>query len=128
MDVVLKALDLNLLVALDALLEHRSVSRAAAAVGLSQPAMSAALLRLRHVFGDSLFVRSGGEMKPTTRALELAAPLRRVMDTVRGEIMRSARFDPSVADRRFVLLTPDLGEAHFVPALLRKLAQLAPAA
>jgi len=128
MDSVLKAMDLNLLVLLDAMLEHRGVTRAAAAVGLSQPAMSAALTRLRRIFNDPLFVRSGSEMQPTSRALELALPVRQVMDTVRGEILQRSRFEPHAAERRFVLLTPDLGEIQFVPALLRQLAQVAPGA
>jgi DNA-binding transcriptional LysR family regulator len=124
----LKALDLNLLVVLDSMIEHRSVTRAGAAVGLSQPAMSAALSRLRRLFDDSLFVRSGAEMKPTSRALELAAPVRQVMDTVRGQILQRSRFEPGGAERRFVVLTPDLGEINFVPAMLRQLAKLAPRA
>ena len=67
-----RAIDLNLLVVFAAMAEHRSVTRAGEAIGLSQPAMSAALARLRALFNDALFVRSGAEMKPTPRALELA--------------------------------------------------------
>jgi DNA-binding transcriptional LysR family regulator len=122
----LKSVDLNLLVVLHAMLEHRSVTRAAAAVGLSQPAMSAAVSRLRRLFADPLFVRSGAEMKPTSRALELSAPVRQVIETVRTGILQRSHFEPSVTQRRFVLLTPDLGEIHFVPAMLRQLAKLAP--
>jgi DNA-binding transcriptional LysR family regulator len=123
----LKSLDLNLLVVLDSMIEHRSVTRAGTAVGLSQPAMSAALSRLRRLFDDSLFVRSGAEMKPTSRALELAVPVRQVMDTVRDQILQRSRFELG-AERRFVVLTPDLGEINFVPAMLRQLATVAPRA
>jgi DNA-binding transcriptional LysR family regulator len=122
----LNAMDLNLLVVLDAILEHRNVTRAGAAVGLSQPAMSAALARLRRVFNDPLFVRSGAEMKPTSRALELTAPVRQVMDTVRADILQCSRFDPSTSDRRFALLTSELGEMLFLPPLLVQLAEIAP--
>ena len=67
----LRSLDLNLLVVFDAMLKHRSVTRASEAVGLSQPATSAAVARLRALFDDQLFVKIGAEMKPTPRA---AAP------------------------------------------------------
>jgi DNA-binding transcriptional LysR family regulator len=88
--------------------------------------MSAALARLRRLFNDPLFVRSGAEMKPTSRARDLAVPVRQVMDTVRGDILQCSRFEPGATDRRFVLLTPDLGEMHFVPTLLAQLAVVAP--
>ena len=124
----LKGVDLNLLVVLDALLEQRGVTRAGAVVGLSQLAMSAALARLRKLFNDPLFVRSGAEMKPTSRALELATPVRQIMDMLRGEILQRSHFDPESSERRFVVLTPDIGEMNFVPALLQRLAAAAPRA
>jgi len=71
----LRLFDLNLLVAFDALVAERSVTRAARRVGIGQPAMSHALSRLRELFGDPLFVRTTDKMRPTTRALELAAPI-----------------------------------------------------
>ena len=64
----IRAVDLNLLVVFDAMVEHRSVTRAAESLGLSQPAMSAAVGRLRTLFDDPLFVKTGAEMKPTARA------------------------------------------------------------
>jgi len=78
----IRHVDLNLLRVFDAMLEHRSVSRAAEAIGLSQPAMSAAVARLRTLFNDALFVRTGAQMQPTPRALALAPAVRRVMETV----------------------------------------------
>ena len=72
----LGGIDLNLLVALDALLSERSVTRAAQRVGLSQPGMSNALARLRRVFGDPLLVRRGAALVPTARAVALAGPVR----------------------------------------------------
>ena len=122
----LRAIDLNLLVVFAAMLEHRSVTRAGEAVGLSQPAMSAAVARLRTLFDDALFVRSGAEMKPTPRALELAEPVRRVIETVRTDILQRSRFDPATSERTFTIITPDIGEINFVPQLLTRFADVAP--
>lgn len=88
------AIDLNLLVALDALLAERNVTRAAARLGLSQPALSARLARLRDVFGDPLFVPAARGMTPTTKALELEAPLRAALAQVRGVVTAARGFDP----------------------------------
>ncbi|MDT7837914.1 LysR family transcriptional regulator [Aquabacterium sp. OR-4] len=118
--------DLNLLVSFDAMAEHRSVTRAGEAIGLSQPAMSAALNRLRALFGDALFVKTGSHMEPTLRAQALAPHVRRVVETVKTEILNSAEFDPATSERIFTLITPDIGEIHFVPPLLAYLAQAAP--
>ena len=108
------------------MIEHRSVTRAAEAVGLSQPAMSAAVARLRVWFDDPLFVKTGSEMKATPRALALAKPVRRVSKTVKGEILQQSGFDPSKTDRTFTIITPDIGEINFLPKLLARLAQIAP--
>ena len=118
--------DLNLLVAFDAMVEHRSVTRAGEAIGLSQPAMSAALNRLRALFGDPLFVKTGQFMEPTLRAQALVPHVRRVVDTVKNDILSSSEFDPATSDRTFTLVTPDIGEVHFVPPLLTHFAQAAP--
>ena len=75
----LRSIDLNLLVALDALLNERHVTRAANRIGLSQPAMSNALSRLRHIFGDELFVRTATGMQPTARAEALQEAIRPVL-------------------------------------------------
>src|SRR5437763_11783860 len=80
----LAALDLNLLVALDALLREGSVSRAALRIGLSQPAASHALQRLRDLIGDTLLVRNGARMELTPRALALRAPLAQALDQVKA--------------------------------------------
>ena len=120
------AIDLNLLVIFDAMARNRSVSRTAETVGLSQPATSAALARLRTLFGDALFVRAGTQMEPTPRALELAPAVHRLVDLVNGEILKPARFEPAQADRSFTILTPDIGEVAFLPGVLRRLRQEAP--
>src|SRR5689334_22496822 len=80
----LASLDLNLLVALDALLADASVSRAAGRIGLSQPATSHALGRLREIVGDPLIVRVGAKMELTPRAVELRVPLAETLERVRG--------------------------------------------
>ena len=79
----LASVDLNLLVAFEALLAERNVSRAAQRVGLAQPSMSHTLTRLRALFGDELFVRTPQEMRPTTRALELAGSIADALEQVR---------------------------------------------
>src|SRR5258707_5171336 len=95
----IRSIDLNLLVTFDTMVTHRSVTRAAEAMALSQPAMSAAVGRLRTLFDDPLFVRSGAEMKLTARAQELIEPVRRVVDTVKDEILARTGFDPASTDR-----------------------------
>jgi DNA-binding transcriptional LysR family regulator len=91
-------LDLNLLVTLEALLAERNVSRAAVRLGLSQPAVSTQLARLRDVFGDRLFVPAHRGIVATARALELQAPLRAALDEVRGVVMSGRSFDPAQAE------------------------------
>src|SRR5581483_7100560 len=93
---------------------------------LSQPALSAALARLRALFDDPLFVRGGAEMRPTARAEALAGPVRRVIDTVRDDILRQTGFEPASAERVFTIVTPDIGEINFIPGLLGRLARDAP--
>lgn len=122
----IREVDLNLLVIFDAMARHRSVIRTGEAVGLSQPATSAALARLRVVFDDALFVRAGSEMKPTPRALELAPVVHRVVDAISTEILQQAKFEPARADRTFTILTPDIGEIAFIPGVLKRLRQDAP--
>lgn len=122
----IRSADLNLLVVFDAMARLRSVNRTAEAIGLSQPATSAALARLRTLFDDALFVRAGAQMEPTPRALELAPAVRRVVETIQGEILQPSGFDPATAQRSFTLLTPDIGEVAFLPGVLRRLRQEAP--
>ena len=119
-------MDLNLLVIFDAMARHRSVIRTAESVGLSQPATSAALARLRLLFNDALFVRAGAEMKATPRAQELAPAVHRVVETISTEILQQAAFDPLQAERSFTILTPDIGEIAFIPGVLQRLRTEAP--
>jgi DNA-binding transcriptional LysR family regulator len=124
----LRGVDLNLLVVLDALAQQRSVTRAAEALGLSQPATSAALARLRVLLGDPLFVKAGAEMRPTPRAAQLVDPVRQVLETVKADILLAHAFDPATTERTFTVLTPDIGEINFLPKVLAHLASVAPGA
>jgi DNA-binding transcriptional LysR family regulator len=121
----LASLDLNLLVALDALLLEASVSRAAMRIGLSQPATSHALQRLRDVFRDPLLVRVGARMELTPRAQALRGPLAQALDQVRGLFVRDD-FDAARSERRFRLMMPDLAVELLVPPLMEKITTLAP--
>jgi DNA-binding transcriptional LysR family regulator len=121
----LNALDLNLLVALDALLREANVSRAAMRIGLSQPAASHALQRLRDLIGDPLLVRNGARMELTPRALALRAPLVQTLDQVRGLFVPDA-FDAATSERQFRLMMPDLAVELLMPPLMEKITQIAP--
>ncbi|WP_300681586.1 LysR family transcriptional regulator [Nocardioides sp.] len=121
----LASVNLNLLVPLLALLEERSVTRAAARVGLSQPAMSHALARMRRLFGDDLLVREGAETKLTPRALDLIAPLRAVLIQTAG-VVNFPDFDPA-KDRRVITVGMMTATAFVVGAPLgRLIAERAP--
>ncbi|MBI5263090.1 MAG: LysR family transcriptional regulator [Bradyrhizobium sp.] len=121
----LNSLDLNLLNALDALLREASVSRAAMRIGLSQPAASHALQRLRAIFGDPLLVRTGARMELTPRAQALRAPLAQALDQVRGLFVPDA-FDAARSERQFRLMMPDLAVELLMPPLMEKVTRLAP--
>lgn len=122
----LASLDLNLLVVFDALLKDRNVTTAARRVGLSQPAMSSALGRLRRQFNDPLFVRTGQGMQPTPYAQMLAPPIQRACELVADSLEIDTSFDPASAKRAFQLYMTDIGEAVFLPRLLNALAERAP--
>jgi len=122
----IRSVDLNLLVVFNAMLEHRNVTKAGEALRLSQPAMSAAVSRLRGFFDDPLFVRSGAEMVPTPKAQMLSPSIRQVVRTIEVDILRPTSFDPASSSRSFTLVTPDIAEVNFLPRLLTELAQHAP--
>ena len=122
----LSRLDLNLLVFLDVLLRENSVTRAAEQVGITQPAMSNALARLRQLLDDPLLVREGTRMKATARALELQHPLREALSQLHQAVAPAENFDPSKLERTFTLLITDYAEQILMPCLLGKLLALAP--
>ncbi len=121
----LNSLDLNLLVALDALLRDASVSRAAMRLHLSQPATSHALQRLRDLIGDPLLVRNGARMELTPRAQALRLPLAQALDQVRT-LFISDDFDAARSERHFRLMMPDLAVELLMPPLMEKVTRLAP--
>lgn len=123
----LSGLDLNLLVAFDALLSERSVTRAAQRVGLSQPGMSNALGRLRRLLNDPLLVRQGAMLVPTARAEALVAPVHEALELIRGALDAPLRFDPATDRRSFRLSCSDYSVLMLIGPLVRALAAEAPA-
>lgn len=100
-------LDLNLLTTLEALLAERNVTRAARRLGLSQPALSARLARLRDIFGDPLLLPDQRGMIPTDRARALATPLHEALEAVRAVVVNGAAFDPAIADATVSIAASD---------------------
>jgi DNA-binding transcriptional LysR family regulator len=124
--VQLQAIDLNLLVALEAMLSERSVTRAGARLGLSPSAMSHALARLRTTFGDDLLVRTRGGMVATARGEQLLGPLRRALEELAVLVAGPGGFDPGSSQREFTLATTDYVEAVLLPPLLSRISAAAP--
>jgi DNA-binding transcriptional LysR family regulator len=124
-DVHLASVDLNLLPALDALLKRRNVSEAAKDVGLSQPAMSRALARLREVLGDTLLVRVPGGYALTPRAEALAGQLITTLDHVKA-VFREPSFVPARVQRTIRIAGADTHTILLAPALMKRLAKEAP--
>ncbi len=121
----IKTLDLNLLKALDALLDECNVTRAATRLGVTQPAMSGMLTRLREKFGDPLFVRAQRGMVPTQRALELSAPLKQVMSEI-SALLQPQVFAPLSARLTFTIAATDYALRAIAVPFLSALKQQAP--
>jgi DNA-binding transcriptional LysR family regulator len=121
-----RTFDLNLLRVFEALSLDRSVSIAAAKLGMTQPAVSNALNRLRVHFDDPLFVRTRHGMTPTPKAALIAESFHQGLTVIRSGFSAATEFDPSVSDRRFNLLMTDVGEISFLPYLLAFIARSAP--
>lgn len=120
------SLDLNLLRVFHAVMERRSVSAAATALGMTQPGASLSLKRLRAHFDDELFVRQGTAMVPTKLADRLRDPVNRAMAIVHDEIGQATPFDPTTTRHDFVISLSDLGDLVFLPALVARLRAQAP--
>jgi len=118
--------DLNLLAAFDALMEERNVTRAAVRVGVSQPAMSAALSRLRTLFEDPLFLRSAEGLLPTPRARDLAGPVSEALRQLETVLVKKPEFDPATVTMDFTLGLSDYPAFVLLPALLNALEKKAP--
>jgi DNA-binding transcriptional LysR family regulator len=122
----LRGVDLNLLVVFDALMVERHVTRAAQHNGLSQPAMSKALNRLRHLLDDRLFERRDGRMEPTPRALDLAGPIHNVLSDISRTLTRPGVPDPRQFAGTVQIATIDLHQTILLPALASRLRRDAP--
>lgn len=122
----LSAIDLNLLVAFEALLEQRSVTKAAEQIHIGQPAMSASLNRLRILFEDELFVRLGRQMQPTLKAQTIAPGILAALQQIRQTVTSSQAFEPISSDRTFALGSSDYTSLVLVPPLLQFSCQTAP--
>jgi len=122
----LHGIDLNLLVAFDALMKERSVTRAGIRIGRTQPAMSAALSRLRGLLNDELFIRSPAGLQPTPRALDLAEPLGHALTEIQRTLEFTQTFDPTTSTATFSIALSDHPTFRVLPVLLDALRQKAP--
>ncbi|MDY0006929.1 MAG: LysR substrate-binding domain-containing protein [Spongiibacteraceae bacterium] len=118
--------DLNLLVYLEALLRERNVSRAAEQLGITQPAMSNSLRRLRDLFNDPILIRTSGGMQPTERALALEPLVREILSAVERVVQPTDYFDAAESQRVFRIMASDYAESTLIPPLLGRLRTLAP--
>ncbi len=118
--------DLNLLLVFEALMRHRSVTVAGKHLGLSQPAMSYMLGKMRKVLDDALFVRVRTGVEPTARALSIVEPVRTILEKIRSDVLSTSGFDCRTSTRLFSLCTSDVGEAFFLSHIVREVRSLAP--
>mgnify|MGYP003122820654 FL=1 len=122
----LHGIDLNLMVAFDALMKERSVTRAGIRIGRTQPAMSAALSRLRGLLNDELFIRSPAGLQPTPRALDLAEPIGHALAEIQRTLEFTQTFDPTTSTATFSIALSDHPTFKVLPVLLDALRQKAP--
>ena len=122
----LRRVDFNLLIVFETLMHERSVTRAAERLFLGQPAISAALARLRSLFDDPLFVRTGRNMEPTSRAEEIFRHLQPALDSISNALSSTSDFDPATSDAVFRIGLSDDVEFGLLPPLLRRIRAEAP--
>jgi len=120
------SIDLNLLRLFDAVYRARSVSKAAESLGLTQPAASHGLGRLRLLLKDALFIRAPGGVSPTPRAERLAQAVQSALGTLEDALNEPDRFEPGASRKTFRIHMSDIGEGRFLPALMARLGELAP--
>jgi DNA-binding transcriptional LysR family regulator len=119
-------INLKLLTIFDEIYKTKSVSQSADNLGMTQPAISMSLAKLRHHFHDPLFVRTSNGMEPTPHANDLVMPLRQAHELVMGALGHHSAFDPKNSDRRFKIATTDIGQIVLIPKLLARLKKVAP--
>lgn len=122
----LRDIDLNLLVLFNELLKTGRVNVTAERLGLTQPAVSNALARLRRLLGDDLFVRTARGMQPTPFAEALAEPVAYALGAIHSALNQKVVFDPAKSRQAFTIAMTDIGEIHFLPSLMETLARTAP--
>ena len=122
----LAAIDLNLLVVFDALMTAQNVTRAGERLGLSQPATSNALARLRSLINDDLFIRTAAGLRPTPTAIALQQQLRPALQQIQASLLEQSTFNPATSDRVFAIGMSDYGEFTLLPRLMHTLQTLAP--
>jgi DNA-binding transcriptional LysR family regulator len=122
----IRDVDLNLLRLFDAVYRTRNVSRAAELLGLTQPAASQGLTRLRTLVQDPLFMRSAGGVQPTPKAQRLADPVREALAMLERALGEAGGFEPAASRRSFRIHMSDIGEGRFLPELMAALRERAP--
>ncbi len=122
----LSEIDLNLLVLFHHLMVERRVSKVAENIGLTQPAVSNALAKLRRILGDELFLRTSGGMVPTPYAEQLAEPVSYALGMIHSGLNQRLQFEPATLKRTFTIGMTDIGEIVFLPALIERLGREAP--
>ncbi|WP_301117346.1 LysR family transcriptional regulator [Pusillimonas sp. (ex Stolz et al. 2005)] len=119
-------LNIKLLLAFEAMMTHRNVTVAAEAMGVTQPALSVCLKRLRELLNDPLFVRTSHGMEPTVLAQDLKEPILQALSLLRQSLNHTQEFDPSTSSRTFHMVMTDIGARVFLPPLLNELSASAP--
>jgi DNA-binding transcriptional LysR family regulator len=122
----LEKIDLNLLLVFSHLFREKRVLRVAENLGMSQPGVSNALNRMRHLLNDELFVRTSRGMEPTSYAMQIAEPISEALNQLRNTLNVRAPFDPATSTRRFTIAMTDIGEIDFLPSLMDAIGRVAP--
>ena len=122
----LKHTDLNLFIAFDVIYTEKNLTKAGQVLGITQPAVSNALSRLRELFGDDLFIRTSKGMVPTPVANQIIKDVRSALSLIQNTISETEKFDPSIAEMTFKISIGDSSEYRLLPLLIKELAEIAP--
>ena len=122
----LKETDLNLFIAFDVIYTEKNLTKAGQVLGITQPAVSNALSRLRELFGDDLFIRTSKGMIPTPVANQIIKDVRSALSLIQNTISETEKFDPSIAEITFKISIGDSSEYRLLPLLIKELAEIAP--
>ena len=121
-----KETDLNLFIAFDVIYTEKNLTKAGQVLGITQPAVSNALSRLRELFGDDLFIRTSKGMIPTPVANQIIKDVRSALSLIQNTISETEKFDPSIAEMTFKISIGDSSEYRLLPLLIKELAEIAP--